>query len=191
MKKLVGISIVIIIVVVFIIGLMGFMSTGTTETAAKKDLEKYFQAMIKGDEDTAGNYLAIGTDNLLDVFEYEYLNTIEENDLPVKTTMTYEEYKESEYLQKDYKTWKQYKKYIKDVFGNNENYVVEDDNGTITYYKKGETVKEYVMLYNMEIANGGGEKIYKKVEFTLQWTEDRWNGDDFEEGFEITDITIR
>jgi hypothetical protein len=191
MKKLVGISIIIIIVMVFIIGLMGFMSTGTTETAAKKDLNKYMSAMEKGDQDTARNYLATGTDNLLDVFNYEYLDKIEENDLPVKTTMTYEEYKDSEYLQKDYKTWKQYKKYIKEVFGNTENYIVEEDTGEITYYKKGETVKEYVMLYNMEIANGGGEKIYKKVEFTLQWTEDRWNGDDFEKGFEITDITIR
>jgi hypothetical protein len=191
MKKLVGISIVIIIVVVFIIGLMGFMSTGTTETAAKKDLEKYFQAMIKGDEDIAENYLAIGTDNLLDVFEYEYLNTIKENDLPVINTMTFEEFSESEYLQKEYPTFKSYRNYIKDTFGDVEGYVIEEDTGEITYYKKGETVKEYVMLYNMEIANGGGEKIYKKVEFTLQWTEDRWNGDDFEEGFEITDITIR
>jgi hypothetical protein len=188
MKKLIGISIVIVILA---IGLMGFMGTGQTETAAKKDLEKYFSAMSKGDQDTAENYLSIGTDNLLDVFEYEYLSTIEENDLPVTNTMSFEAYNNSEYIKKEYPRWKDYKNYIKDAFGNNESYVVEENSNEITYYKKDETVKEYTFLYNMEIANGGGEKIYKKVEFTLEWTDNRWNGEDFEQGFEIVDITIR
>jgi hypothetical protein len=191
MKKLMGISILIIVVIMLIVGVMGFMSVGQTETAAKKDLEKYLALMQKGDQDTAENFLSFGVDNLIDVFNYKYLSTLDENDLPVTNTMTFEAYNNSEYIKKEYPTWKQYKNFIKNTFGNVEGYVIEDNRSEITYYKEGETFKEYTFLYNMEIANGGGEKIYKKVEFTLEWTDNRWNGEDFEEGFEITDITIR
>jgi hypothetical protein len=187
MKKLIGI---IITIAVFIIGISGFTLLDK-ESAAKRDVNKYFEAMRNGDQDTAINYLSTETDNLLDVFNYDYLSTLEENDLPVKTTMTGQEFIDSEYLKEQYSTFPKYKKFIKESFGNNNNYVVEDEGDSISYYKKGETVKEYVFLYNMEIANGAGEKIYKKVEFTLQWTDKRWNGEDFEKGYEITDITIR
>lgn len=180
-------------VAILIVGVLGFTLIGQ-ESAAKRDINKYFEAMIKGDQETARNYLAVGTDNLLDVFSYDYLSTIEENDLPVKFTLTADEFIKMDIVKEQYGTFPKYVKHIQELYGNDENYVVEESEGEmsyISYYKKGETVKEYVFLYNMEIANGGGEKIYKKVEFTLQYTDSRWNGKDHEKGFEITDITIR
>jgi hypothetical protein len=143
--------------------------------------------MKQGNTDKAYKYLSIDTDSLIDVFDYKYLRTIKEKDIPVKTTMTLDEFNNSSVFKEEYYTFRGYKKHIKEIFGNSNDYVIEEELESITFYKKGETIKQYTFLYDMQLANEIGNKLYKKVEFTLQWDElEGKHG-----AFEITDITIR
>jgi uncharacterized protein YqfB (UPF0267 family) len=184
MKKIIAI---VITVSLLIVGVMGFMSIGQTKTAAKKTLENYLSEMKQGNTDKAYKYLSIDTDSLIDVFDYKYLRTLDEKDIPVKTTMTLEEFEDSSVYKQEYLTFKRYKKHIQEIFGASDDYVVKADQESISYYKKGETIKQYTFLYNMTVANELGNKLYKKVEFTLLWNESAGKHGQFE----ITDITIR
>jgi hypothetical protein len=59
------------------------------ESVAQRSLEKYLDAMKSGDVDTAEGYL-YADENLIDVFDYEYLSTIEKNKHQKQYTFLYD-----------------------------------------------------------------------------------------------------
>lgn len=183
MKKL---SVIWMAVALFMVG-----CSEQSEGGAKKVLETYLEHMEKGETEEAEVYLDDYTDNLIDVFAYEYLSTLEEEDVQVETTMYEGLFEESDFFKEEYGTWDNYAKEMWKLYGDNEDYVFKDEGNSITFYKKGDMKKVVTFLYDMEVANGLGNKLYKKIEFTLEWDTMRWNGEDFEEGFVITDIEIR
>jgi hypothetical protein len=177
----------------FLILIFVFIMSGCnpkSESSAKKDIESYLEYMKTGDTDKAKNYLD-NTDSLIDVFDYKYLKTLEDKDVQVITTVSKDDFINSDVYKKKYRRYPYYVEHIKKTFGNDKNYVVKEDTNSITYYKKGEKIKKYVLLYDTTIANNLGNKLYKKIEFHLEWKKSRYKGDGFEEGFVITDFNIR
>ena len=142
------------------------------EGVAKERLEEYLEFMKVGDLENAKKYLAT-TDNFLDVFNYTYLDLLEEYLVPEKTTVLRSEFLENKELQKEHKNWV----YMVDHYRNSDEYETFTSNdkygsiGVLIYWKEGTGDQAYKFLYDMEIANGLGNKIYKKVEFDLQFTE--------------------
>ncbi|MGD6831440.1 hypothetical protein ACQCT5_04725 [Sutcliffiella halmapala] len=189
----------VLLAVILIFILVGCSSEGSNEETiteednqeeiARAHLEEYLEFMKVGDLENATKYLGT-TDNLLDVFEYTYLDLIEEYIEPDKTTIFRKEFLEDKELQKDYKNWVD----MIDHYESNEEYETftsEDKYGSVgvlIYWKEGVGNQAYKFLYDMEIANGLGNKLYKKVEFDLQYTE-AFEGT--EEGYKITKINIR
>jgi hypothetical protein len=182
-----------IIVVLMIVSLVAGCTGDQSESSAKNDLETYLGHMKKGQIEDSEIYLEKDVDNLIDVFNYEYLELIDEDEEEIKYSITKREYKEDKTLTDEYGDYENYVKHIKDLYKNDKQYKIEEETRpySITWYKIGETKKIYTFLYDMEIANGAGNKLYKKIEFTLDWADRRWNGEDYEQGFIITDIDIR
>jgi hypothetical protein len=169
-----------------------------SESEAKKTVEAYFELKKIGDE-FAGNYLRgnAASRDLVDVFEYEYLSTLEANEKNVDESDNKDEFKTFYSLLDDrYSTpsWDQYTEEIHDVFGDDDDYIITEDNNYIEVTgKKDDEIKEYTFLYDMEIANSYGDKIYKKVEITVQYDYVFWDykEEKYRDGFIITNINVR
>lgn len=161
--------------------------TDSKESLAKDTAEAYMEAVQKGEDFEEISYTA---DTFHDVFDYEYLKTIEERKYKYTILITYANWESMHEDGKipEYNTYEKYKDYQKNNF---ENYKVLVDNDEYLELWDGESYKyDYVLLYNVEIANEEGEKIYKKAEISLE----DWfviDGDDVEETYRIDDITLR
>lgn len=182
--------VIVLLVALMLVGCSA-VASGQSEKSAKKDLEKYLEYMKVGDKDNASTYLDYYTDSLIDVFEYKYLNLIEEEDVENRTYWSKYEYEDGSYMQEQYGEWEEFIEHLTELYDDREEYEFEADEYSVSYWKVGDTYKKYTFLYDMEVANGLGNKLYKKVEFELEWDESRFNGEDLEEGFIITEITIR
>ena len=185
------------IVVCFISVVLVGCSKGTAEEVpevnqeemARKHLEEYLEFMKTGDLENAAKYLATN-DTLIDVFEFTYLDTTEEYLVPEKTTILRSQFLEDSDLQKEYVSWVDMVEHFQEndeyeTFTSNDKY---DTVSLLIYWEAGSGVQAYKFLYDMEIANGLGNKLFKKVEFDLQYTEE-FNGT--EEGYKITKLNIR
>jgi hypothetical protein len=183
---------------VFILSFLSGCGANQSESEARKTVEDYFELKKIGDE-FAGNYLRGEASNrdLVDVFEYEYLNTLDKNEKKVNESDNKDEF-ETFYalLSERYSTpsWDQYTEEIHDVFGDDDDYIIiEDANNIEVTGNKDDEIKEYTFLYNMEIANSYGDKIYKKVELTVQYDYVFWDykKETYRDGFIITNINVR
>lgn len=160
------------------------------ESKAKNTAEEYMDSVKNGDEFEE----IIAEEEFIDVFDYEYLKTIDEYEEKEIKTLKFSIW-ESVYGEESdplYPTFEEYKKsYIEPMEAAGKDYEIIKDNGEVLEYWDGETYKKvYELLYNVEIANELGEKIYKKAEITVEESvvED---GDDLKEGFIISDINLR
>lgn len=70
--------------------------------------------------------------------------------------------------------------------------IIKDTDQEFEYWDGESYGKNFTLLYNVEIADEDGQKLYKKAEFTVE--EGLVYGDsidDFVDGYKITDITLR
>lgn len=188
-------KIIIGVITLCMIGLIGYFALtvfagGQSESRARDALETYLDLMKNGDTDKAGHYLE-ETDNLIDVFDYKYLNTTSEKEDFFRFYMTKSEYIDSPVFIKQYGTWNSFVDSINKDFGDSKNFVIKGTDDDISYYDKTDKKKVYKFLYDMQVANGLGNKLYKKIEFTVEYSHDFWDGKDIKDGFVITNIDIR
>lgn len=155
---------------------------GQSEGNAKKTVNSYLSLMKKGDTYEASKLLD-GNDSLIDVFNYKYLDTIREEDMPFELKVLRTEFEEGHILKNKYETWENYQEEIKLLYRCEKCEVIVDDYHIHTL-NRGNTHKKYTLLYDTEIANGLGGKLYKKVEFDVEW-------DVAYDKFKITNINIR
>ena len=185
-----------ILVIIFIVGCSTTNTTNTKnttntasgqdESTAKNTVEVYLKLMESGKVEEASKHLDTD-ENLIDVFNYEYLDTLNEEDLNKEFFVTKEIYEgdnnEETQLEKDYGTWEEYQQYVNKNFGDKEKFETKINEDSV-FIKELDSYKSYVFLYDMEIANNYGEKLYEKVEFSTEW-------DTTLQKFYITKIYIR
>ena len=179
------------ILLAVIISLMFGCSDIGSENKAKKDVDNYLHAMKTGDISTSEMYLR-DVDNFINVLGYTYLRS---NEVELKKNIVEwwkYTYDDSPHLQDEYGTWDEFLEYLRVTYGNSDTHEIINDNPMFfTAWKIDDYVEVYEFVYDMEITNGLGQKVYQKVYFTTEWTDMRWNGEDFEDGFVITNINIK
>lgn len=154
------------------------------EGEARKFAEDYMIAAKNGED--VFDYILL-TDGFIDVFDFEYLSTIEV--VEEKKTLTrskdlYNYIKDTDGF--EYNSLEEYLKAAREEFNSKKFEVLTDEDDVVKAWVKGEYSREFTFLYNVTIANGLGQKIYKKAEITVL------GGDATQEGeVMITDISIR
>ena len=182
-----GIIIVLIVAALLIINLV------SAESQAKRAAEDYMDKVKNGDE-KAEELLGIGVDGFIDMFDYEYLQTME---VPKQKDTTIGKRDRWESLYGDepdptYPSFEAYRKSHKDVMEvTGEDYeVLQDSRDVFEYWDKKSYKEIHKVLYDVEIANALGQKIYKKAEITVEPGQ-VWDGEEFKTGYVITDIYMR
>lgn len=132
--------------------------------------------------------LDIGVEGFIDVFDYEYLKTLDSEEEKDTTTFNYSSWEMS--YKDEFSTYEDYKETNREIFAD---YEVLVDNAYELELWDGESYNNvFKLLYNVEIANELGEKLYKKAEITVKEGLVRNKADtDYIDGYEITDIYLR
>jgi hypothetical protein len=177
--------------VVLLLALL-FLSGCGSENEAKKTAEGYMDAVKQGDE-YEGFKAAEG---FIDVFNYEYLQTLEESQEKATTERTYEMW-ESLYADDPEALYPTYEDYVKDdlelIKSTGDKYeIIQNDTEALIYWDGESYYDVYTFLYNVEIANEAGQKVYKKAEITVEegLVKDK-KKDEYVDGFVITEVYIR
>lgn len=161
------------------------------ESKAKRAVDGYLEAVKNGDE-----FRAIRSDNvLIDVFEYDFLKEL---DPPKeKKTMRIADKEMWEVLYGDkegderlpfglYKRdeLEKYKEEYEDLE------VTKDEPDVLEIWDGESYVEAYRFLYNVEIADEVGQKLFKKAEITVE-NSSYWTGEEFKDGYVVTDVYLR
>lgn len=155
---------------------------GQSEGNAKKTVNNYLSLMKKGDTYEASKLLD-GNDSLIDVFNYKYLDTIREEDIEKEISVSRVDFENMKSNGYESGTWEEYKEKMSNLY-TCDKCDVELYDGSIRITDGSRTHKRYTLLYDTEIANGLGNKLYKKVEFKVEW-------DDVYDEFKIDSIKVR
>ncbi|MDP5277159.1 hypothetical protein [Chengkuizengella axinellae] len=169
-----------IISIVVILGASTFIYLNyfTTEAKAKNVVNKYLSAINKGE--STYDYKSIGVDDFINVLSYDYLRTQLETKEPVTIDYDIYEFNES-YFSEVYDSFDDFKETMKIIYRSNEGYSIRRDSDAWFTLETGEFYDEYRLIYDVELTNGLGQKIYKKVYFVV-------NNDNSDGNFEITDL---
>lgn len=145
------------------------------ESVAKEVVDSYLQLMKEGNIEEASEYIGhsviLPSNDLIDVFSYEYLDTMDVHTF-TKTILIISKagLSEAEWQAEVDSVYKEY--------ADSEKYeILEFDAKPELYLDKEIWVKDlnitskaYEFLYDMELADEQGNKIYKKVEITADWS---------------------
>ena len=157
------------------------------ESKAKKTVEKYLEALKMGED--VDLYLDT-REGLIDVFDWEYLRSLEVDQ--IKDTRSYDrDYYEM--FEKDiFDTFQEFKdKEIERFSLVHDNFeIIENSYDRLELWDGESYIDNHKFLYNVELANELGQKLFKKVEFYVEFDHIYYNGD-FVEGYVIKDIYIR
>lgn len=168
--------------IIFALALLLVISACGDESGAKKTAEGYMDAVKMGNDFDQMEAL----EGFIDVFDYEYLHTISVNEVEDTLSISYERWKDHESEQ--FASFIDYKDYYKELFNGYE--VIKDDNEELILWDGEEINKIFTLLYNVEIANEAGEKLFKKAEITVE-EGSYWDGDNIQDGWIITDVYLR
>jgi len=133
-----------------------------TESEGKKVVEGYLNEVKDGEK--TDDYITFDVDRFIDVFEYEFISAEEIED--EKNTLLYSRYS-WEIYDAGYETFEKYKEYVKGRENSKGLEVLSDNDDLLELWKDGEYKTVYKYLYNVTIANEGGEKLYKKIDFEV------------------------
>ncbi|MDC3412498.1 hypothetical protein [Terrihalobacillus insolitus] len=175
----------ILLVIILIVLMTG--CSNDQESQAINVSENYMEAVKTGGE--VDKYLETN-EGFIDVFDYDYLKTIETDKEKDLQTFDYNLY--TDVYADEYPTFEEYKEFELDILEKlDKPYEIIKDNGEELVVWDGESYKEiYKLLYNVEIANELGQKIYKKAEITIEPGMVEIDGD-FEKRYVITNIYLR
>lgn len=181
------IGIIFISLVALMLSINIFTSFGGEERQARKTVEKYMDAVRKGEEFDAIKTL----EGFYDVFDYEYLRTLDVRQEEDTTRFSRDHW---EFAYKEtFPTWQEFKEYEIDVYKSNWDTIkiIKDTDEELVIWDGESYYNVYVFLYNVEIANEFGEKIYKKAEFTVEPGTYFDESNELVDGWVITDIYLR
>ncbi|WP_462410491.1 hypothetical protein [Neobacillus sp. Marseille-QA0830] len=187
--------ILLLVCLVFIFFLAG-CGGSQSESKARDTVENYLELKKNGDL-SSSEYIRYTSKDLIDVFNYKYLNTLKDTEEKYTESDNKDEFEAFYALQPNDSqtnpTWEQYVDRIHDKFGDDDNYFVSENGDSIEVTSNKDNTKSYTFLYDMEIANMGGSKIFKKVEFDVDYDYTLWDSDKekYTEGFLISAIRIR
>jgi hypothetical protein len=173
-----------------------FLSGCGSEDRAKKTAEEYMDAVKQGDE-----YAGLeAEEGFIDVFNYEYLQTLDEYQEKDTRELTYDLWDSIYGDDPDalYPTFEDYKKAefesieIMQESKDTKYEILQDDSQTLEYWDGESYYDVYTFLYNVEIANEAGQKVYKKAEITVEegLVKDK-KKDEYVDGFVIAEVYIR
>lgn len=166
------------------------------EKEARETAESYMEAVKNGDE-FEDIYSA---EEFADVFNYDYIKTLEDHKEKWTFKTTYEDWKKTYESSPEtyYSSFDEFKEAELQTIDSYQTLDIKDyqvikNTDTVFEYWDGENYKySYTFLYNVEIANEEGQKLFKKAEITVEsgasYNKDK---DDYEIGFLISDITLR
>jgi hypothetical protein len=166
------------------------------EKEARDTAEAYMEAVKNGDEFKE----IYSVEEFIDVFDYKYLKTLEDNQEKRTSKTTYEDWKAlyekaPDIIQSTFKEYKENKIESLELDNKytNKQYQVVKNTGSVLEYWDGESyTNNFVFLYNVEIANEEGQKLYKKAEIAVKQSYIlNEETEEYEEGYIISDITLR
>lgn len=164
------------LLVVLVLGIL--IACSNSQDEAKKTVDGYLEAVHDGGD--IYDYISIGTDSLIDVIDYEYLRALEAEE--IKDTRTYDIEFYEDVVSDSYDTYQDFKEDQKEMYDDYE--VITETYDNLILWDGESYVDNHKLLYNVELTNELGQKLYKKVEFYLEYSS-------YDEKYIIEEINIR
>lgn len=155
------------------------------EKSAREVAEGYMDAVRIGDKFDQIDYRIEG---FIDVFDYEYLQTIEAEEKKKTVKLTRERWERSE--DPNYPTFEDYKDFYIQLIDNEDYEILQDTDQVFEYWEIDDYYNVFTFLYNVEIADEVGQKIYKKAEITVEYGMHQAD-EEYVYGYYISDIYLR
>lgn len=157
------ISVVALCIAIIGVSVFVFFNFTTPEAQAKSVVNKYLSAIKNGK--STYDYKDIDVDDYRNVLNYKYLNV----ELSTKENKTIE-FSLSDWerfwkdLYPDQKTYSEFKKEMKMIYTNGN--VLVDNNSNLKI-ERDEQFNVIYLLYDVEVTNGLGQKVYTKTTFKV------------------------
>ncbi|SET60497.1 zinc ribbon domain-containing protein [Paenibacillus sp. NFR01] len=147
----------------------------TVNAKAEGVVNDYLHAMKNGESTDA--YKESGVDDFINVLDYKFLSVKEKTREPDEITVDEDMY--DMFYAEEYPTFEDWKQSLKDAFRDWE--VVYDDSFEMLLRSKTDMHDKFTLLYDVDLTNGLGQAIYKKVTFTVMYN-------DSEDTYKVTSI---
>lgn len=165
------------IAVLLVLGSIFFMYNKflSEEAKVKRVVTKYVKAIQRG-ESTYDYKKSLLMDDFIDVIDYKYIRVVSKEKREVTLTVDrkmYDSYVKYEIGSvKDFDTFEEFFEYerseaAKREAQENTKYKIINETDSSFTYTWGSTYDEYELLYDMQLTNGLGGLVYKKVYFTI------------------------
>ncbi|AAU85050.1 hypothetical protein BCBBV1cgp2 [Bacillus phage BCASJ1c] len=169
---------------ILIIVATALMLVGCNNNSEAKDIAESYMDSVRNGEDF--ELIITSEYKFIDVFEYDYLRTLDEvrrEDSLEFSREVYDLFRElGEY--EEHPTYEDHKEAMKVEFHDHE--ILEDDNDTLILWNRDGWVEDHTLLYDVVVADEEGNKIYKKAEIIVSFLE----GEDRQSEF-IRSIKLR
>ena len=127
---------------------------------AKRCVDNYLKASKNGE--STSKYKDFYVDDFINVLDYKYLKSTASKE-NATTVITMDEWEDI--YNREMGTFEKYKEHLKSIYTDSK--VITDTTFRITFLHNNIFYDSVTLLYDMEVTNALGTRIYKKVEFEV------------------------
>lgn len=144
----------------------------TLESKAENAVSGYLKAIKNGTSTYNYKVVDAGVDDFINVLDYKFLNAGD----PSKGDVVVTESKRTWQVEKDYQTndelygnsFEEFKRNVKTYYAQNVVKIISESDSQIKYtITTGDKYDIINLLYDVQVTNGLGQAVYKKVNFTV------------------------
>lgn len=173
-KRIIGF---VAVLAMLLVGYYAYSQYFTKDAKVVSVVNAYLEASKNGE--STYDFKKYGVDDFINVLNYKYLRITNTEEHPKIVNYTYDFWEE--YMKDIHSSWLEFKKFNLEIYGGKEGFEVLANDTKELEFKTGDYYDEYILLYDVELTNGLGQKIYKKVYF-------RVNNDNSDKKFVVSDI---
>ncbi|KAF6626936.1 zinc ribbon domain-containing protein [Paenibacillus sp. EKM208P] len=137
----------------------------TPEQIAKRSVDSYLSALQKGEY--VGKFKSSDFDDYINVIDYKYVNTQDNSEYEGNEITTYDSEYYDKYLKEVYPTFDEFLQREKELHLDNKYFTVLENDSKKIVVQDNRVGKSFSFLYDMQVTNGLGTPVYKKVTFDV------------------------
>ncbi|WP_103105355.1 zinc-ribbon domain-containing protein [Brevibacillus reuszeri] len=155
-----------VIVILLVLGsVLAYVKFFTIEAKAKEVVNGYLKASQTGASTVPFTRIDSNISDFINVLDYEYISVKGSKQKPKKANLTQEIWERS--FKDEYPTFTEFAEAMIEVYKRKGGGKLEGMTLNSVEVTTGEMYDEITLLYNLELTNRLGEKVYKKVEFVV------------------------
>ncbi|KAF6620424.1 zinc ribbon domain-containing protein [Paenibacillus sp. EKM102P] len=137
----------------------------TPEQKAKATVDNYLKALQHGEY--VGGFKSESFDDYINVIDFKYVNTQDSYEYEGNEVTTYDREYYDKYLKEVYPTFDEFLEQEKEIHLDNKHFTVLENDSSKIVVRDDRLGRSFSFLYDMQVTNGLGTPVYKKVTFDV------------------------